>query len=143
MNVVLEINSQKRLNLKKGEQNVNKTNKLVFCLLKLIVLCIICFNTAMLVASQNPAEKSEPPPISIYDEGNLLVLSLEDTGKYHGDICPCVVVAFRATKLAISQLWKDEIPRREEKLIRRYGEEYKQYREQVPNSFPGFLHSLS
>ena len=53
-------------------------------------------------------------PISIYDEGHLLELSIEDAGKYHGDICPCVVVCFRATQLAISELWKDEIPDRED-----------------------------
>ncbi len=52
-------------------------------------------------------------PISIYDEEYLLKISIEDVGKYHGDICPCVVVAFRATQLAISELWKNEIPQRE------------------------------
>ena len=52
-------------------------------------------------------------PILVYDEDNLLKLSIEDAGKYHGDICLCVAVAFRATQLAISQLWNDEIPRRE------------------------------
>ena len=62
-------------------------------------------------------------PISIYDEENLLKLSIEDVGKYHGDICLCALVAFRATQLAIAELWKparlsekeagkDEIPRR-------------------------------
>jgi len=53
-------------------------------------------------------------PILIYDEENLLKISIEDVGKYHGDICPCAVVGFRATQLAISQLWKDEIPERKD-----------------------------
>ncbi len=58
--------------------------------------------------------KTNLNPISIYDEDNLLELSIEDAGKYHGDICPCLVVGFRAIQLAISQLWGNEIPRRED-----------------------------
>ena len=53
-------------------------------------------------------------PILIYDEDNLLKISIEDVGKYHGDICPCAIAGFRATQLAISQLWRDEIPKRED-----------------------------
>ena len=53
-------------------------------------------------------------PILIYDEDNLLKISIEDVGKYHGDLCPCAIVGFRATQLAISQLWNDEIPKRED-----------------------------
>ncbi|MCD4779521.1 MAG: hypothetical protein K8S27_03085 [Candidatus Omnitrophica bacterium] len=52
------------------------------------------------------------PSISIYDEDDLLNLTIGDAGKYHGDVCTCLTVAFKATKFAISQLWKDEIPRR-------------------------------
>ncbi len=57
-------------------------------------------------------QSAELSPISIYDEKNLLDLSMEDVGKYHGDICLCATVAFRTTQLAISQLWNNEIPRR-------------------------------
>ncbi len=57
---------------------------------------------------------AENDTISIYDEDDLLELSIEDAGKYHGDICPCLVVGFRATQLAISQLWENEIPKRED-----------------------------
>ena len=57
-------------------------------------------------------EETKLPPILIYDEKNLLEISIEDIGKYHGDICPCVVIGFRATRLAISKLWGDEIPKR-------------------------------
>jgi len=53
-------------------------------------------------------------PILIYDEENLLKISIADVGKYHGDVCPCLIVGFRATQLAISQLWKDGIPKRED-----------------------------
>ena len=51
-------------------------------------------------------------PIFIYDEEDLLEISIEDVGKYHGDVCLCLTVAFRAMQLAISQLWQDEIPKR-------------------------------
>ena len=110
---------------KKGEQNMYKVTKRKFYHIGLIIMGVLCFNTAMLFASQNPTEESKLLPISIYDEENLLVLSLEDVGKYHGDICPCVVIGFRVTQFAISQLWKparppeegaggDEIPKRKD-----------------------------
>lgn len=51
-------------------------------------------------------------PILIYDEDKLLEITVEEVGKYHGDICVCLTIAFRATQLAISQLWGGEIPRR-------------------------------
>jgi len=57
---------------------------------------------------------SKLSPISIYDEDNLLKISIEDVGKYHGDVCLCLTISFRATQLAISQLWHDEIPKRED-----------------------------
>ncbi len=50
--------------------------------------------------------------ILIYDEEDLLKISIEDVGKYHGDVCLCLTLAFRVTQLAISQLWQDEIPKR-------------------------------
>ncbi len=55
---------------------------------------------------------SNPSPILIYDEDDLLEISIEDVGKYHGDVCLCLTLAFRAIQLAISQLWQDEIPKR-------------------------------
>ena len=54
----------------------------------------------------------ELSPIRIYDEEDLLEISIEDVGKYHGDVCLCLTLAFRATQLVISQLWQDEIPKR-------------------------------
>ncbi len=83
-------------------------------LIGLIVVGLLVFYHGRLVASQNLEEKSELSHISIYDEENLLVLSLKDVGKYHGGICPCVVAGFRVTQLAISQLWKEEIPKRKD-----------------------------
>ncbi|MCD6569913.1 MAG: hypothetical protein J7L53_04345 [Deltaproteobacteria bacterium] len=51
-------------------------------------------------------------PILIYDKDELLEITIEDVGKYHGDICVCLTIAFRATQVAISQLWGSEIPKR-------------------------------
>lgn len=51
-------------------------------------------------------------PILIYDEDKLLEITMEEVGEYHGDICVCLTIAFRATQLAISQLWRGEIPSR-------------------------------
>ena len=50
------------------------------------------------------------PTVSIYDEEDLLEISIEDFAKYHGDICPCGTMGFRATQLAIAQLWGGQIP---------------------------------
>ena len=50
--------------------------------------------------------------ILIYDEDDLLEISIEDVEKYHGDLCLCLTLAFRSIQLAISQLWQDEIPKR-------------------------------
>jgi len=59
-----------------------------------------------------PKNISNLSPILIYDEDDLLEISIEDAGKYHGDVCLCLTVAFRATQLAISELWEYEIPKR-------------------------------
>ena len=55
---------------------------------------------------------SELSSILIYDEDDLIEISIEDVGKYHGDVCLCLTLAFRAIQFAISQLWQDEIPKR-------------------------------
>jgi len=66
------------------------------------------------VEGRTVAPKTNLAPVSIYDEENLLRISIEDVGKYHGDISFCAVVGFRATQFAIAQLWKDEIPKRKD-----------------------------
>ena len=65
-------------------------------------------------AKINPEQglTSKLSPILIYDEEDLLEISIENVGKYHGDVCLCLTVAFRAMQLAISQFWQDEIPKR-------------------------------
>ena len=64
---------------------------------------------------------SELPSITIYDEGNLLKLCIEDAEKYHGYICPCLIIGFRTIQLAIRELWKDTIPKREDFKYPGYG----------------------
>jgi formylmethanofuran dehydrogenase subunit E len=75
---------------------------------------MVCLFLAFNIFNGCEEKNTEISSISIYDEDSVLKISLKDVEKYHGDICPCVVIAFRATQLAISELWKDEIPKRED-----------------------------
>jgi formylmethanofuran dehydrogenase subunit E len=75
---------------------------------------MVCLFLAFNIFNGCEEKNTEISSISIYDEDSVLKISLRDVEKYHGDICPCVVIAFRATQLAISELWKDEIPKRED-----------------------------
>jgi len=53
------------------------------------------------------------PTVLIYDEAELLDISLEEASTPHGHICPCVAIAFRSTLRAFPEedLW-DGIPQR-------------------------------
>ena len=42
--------------------------------------------------------------IQIQDNEEILNISIEDVGEYHGHICPCTAVAFRAAQLALSKM---------------------------------------
>lgn len=101
------------MNNKKGGK---KMKKYILC----IIICIFLLSLQSFnVKSQ--VTVPELTPISIYDEGNLLKLSIEDAEKYHGDICPCLLIGFRTIQLAIKKLWKDTIPKREDfKVISKY-----------------------
>ncbi len=90
-------------------------NKSIF----MILILLITFGFFTKIESEDriknvSSEKvmSELFSILIYDEDDLLEISIEDVGKYHGDVCLCLTLAFRATQLAISQLWQDEMPKR-------------------------------
>ena len=89
---------------------MNRVVKGIFYLIGLIVVGLLCFYGGKIQKIRTTTRVA--PMISIYDEEELLKISLEDVGKYHGDICPCLVTGFMATQLAISQLWRDEIPKR-------------------------------
>jgi len=60
----------------------------------------------------NEKVRIELSPIRIFDEGDLLEISIEDVGKYHGGVCLCLTIAFKSIQFAISQLWQDETPKR-------------------------------
>ncbi|MCD6423729.1 MAG: hypothetical protein J7L42_06410, partial [Elusimicrobia bacterium] len=79
----------------------------------MVAVGLLCLAGVFATGTTSTKEKVLSP-ISIYDKGHILELSMEDVGKYHGDICPCVVVSFRAMKLAISKLWGKEIPNRKD-----------------------------
>ena len=56
---------------------------------------------------------SDLPVIAVRNnEGKPINISIEDVGKYHGDICPCVLFAYRAIQSAVERLWADEMPYR-------------------------------
>lgn len=55
------------------------------------------------------------PTIPIYDDSQLLDMSIEEVGAYHGDICICLALGYRGTQLAIADLWdayEGEVPHR-------------------------------
>lgn len=87
---------------------------------KFLIIAILVFvlgaNTSRIVLAESQEDISVSrakglSPISIYDEENLRKISIEDIGKYHGDVCLCLAVSFRAVQLAILQLWGDGIPK--------------------------------
>jgi len=45
------------------------------------------------------------PTIPIYNDSQLLNISIEEVGAYHGDVCICLALGFRGTQLAIADLW--------------------------------------
>ncbi|MBC8526712.1 MAG: hypothetical protein H8D22_07625, partial [Candidatus Cloacimonetes bacterium] len=95
---------------------MNKIKSIIYfiCLLLIFGLFTKTEGISRTTAKINPDQRliSNPSPILIYDEDDLLEISIEDVGKYHGDVCLCLTVAFRATQLATSQLWKDVTPER-------------------------------
>ena len=74
-------------------------------------------NWIEIMAYKEFTEEFGYPTVQIYDGEELLDITIEDVGKYHGEgeieICPCVVCAFRSTLRAFSEeeLW-DGVPRR-------------------------------
>jgi sirohydrochlorin ferrochelatase len=69
------------------------------------------------------AKELSYPSVQIYDGEELLTITIEDAGKYHGEgvveICPCVASAFRSTLQAFSdeELWNGTPHRGDVKII--------------------------
>ena len=95
---------------------MNKIKSIIYFICLLLIFGL--FTKAEGVSRTTTKIISEPKtisnlsPILIYDEDDLLEISIENVGKYHGDVCLCLTLAFRAIQLAISKLWQDEIPKR-------------------------------
>ncbi len=56
------------------------------------------------------AKESTDLALQIYDEGELLDITLDDIAEAHGHVCPCVAAAFKASQAAF-EAW-DGIPER-------------------------------
>ncbi len=50
--------------------------------------------------------------ISIREHHGTVDISMDEVGKYHGHVCVCVVVSYKALQVAIDQLWGEETPER-------------------------------
>lgn len=84
----------------------------------------LLFSLAMVIFlfsfSSRADDKSLDPgglkPIMIHDgsceSGEPLELSIQDIIKYRGKLSTCSLFAYRALKLAFSELWEDQIPNR-------------------------------
>ena len=82
----------------------------VLSLLGLVI--VVCFTFCIGQVKPESATFALPS-ISIYDGDNhLLEISIEDVGKYHGHVCPCMIMAYRAIQAAFAKLWGDEMPYR-------------------------------
>jgi sirohydrochlorin ferrochelatase len=72
------------------------------------------------------AKELSYPSVQIYDGEELLTITIEDAGKYHGEgvveICPCVASAFRSTLRAFSEeeLWNGTPHRGDVKINSRH-----------------------
>lgn len=88
-------------------------NKLVKATL---ILMALFFILTLMAFAASPA-KFNLTPIILEDAGEKVEISIDDIGKYHGHLCPCSGMAFRAAKFSISELWGDEIPKREDLKI--------------------------
>lgn len=67
-----------------------------------------------LVAGAVASEKFVLTPIVLEDAGEKIEISIDDIAKYHGHLCPCSGIAFRAARFGTSKLWGSEIPKRED-----------------------------
>jgi len=65
---------------------MNRVVKGIFYLIGLIVVGLLCFYGGKIQKIRTTTRVA--PMISIYDEEELLKISLEDVGKYHGVYAP-------------------------------------------------------
>jgi hypothetical protein len=65
------------------------------------------------------AKETTDLTLQIYDDGELLDISLDDASTGHGHVCPCVAVGFRASQIAFSA-WNGIPARANLEIIRRF-----------------------
>lgn len=86
-------------------------------LVKATIILMALFLILTLMASAASPAKFNLTPIILEDAGEKVEVSIDDIGKYHGKLCVCSGMAFRAARFSISELWGDEIPKREDLKI--------------------------
>jgi formylmethanofuran dehydrogenase subunit E len=85
-------------------------NKIVRIVSPILMLALML----TLVAGAVAQEKFVLTPIVLEDAGEKIEISIDDIAKYHGHLCPCSGIAFRAARFGISKLWGSEISKRED-----------------------------
>lgn len=90
--------------------------KSLFLLFATLVLCQ-CVSAHMPGAS--PAPEVDLGPIVVSENGELVEITIDDVGAYHGalegqspDVCICCGCTYRALLSGIQEVWGDEIPER-------------------------------
>ena len=93
-------------------------SKIAFKVATLVIMSVLALSLATAADAHMPGAKPLPDfeltPVVINDGETEIEITIEEVGKYHGDICVCGSCAFRATQLGISQIWGDEIPARDD-----------------------------
>lgn len=76
------------------------------------------FSVIVLLAAGCSTTSTES--ITIGEEQGHIDITLNDVGKYHGHVCVCVAMSYKALQTAIERLWQDEIPLRGDIKIESY-----------------------
>ncbi len=99
-------------------QSIKEKNEIIGTSSAIIVLIGVLVLSALIMPTYgHMPDASEPPefelgPIILIDSGNEIEITIDDAKDNHGDMCPGVISAFRQTQIGIKQLWKNEVPER-------------------------------
>ncbi len=95
----------------------------------IVIMSLLALSAAVIsVDAHMPGAKAPPEfelePIVILDDGTEIEITIDDVAEYHASqvnkepqICLCMACAFRATKLSISEMWREETPARDDLRI--------------------------
>jgi len=97
----------------KEKNEIIGTNSAIIILLGVLILSALIMptGTSHMQGASEPAE-FELEPIALIDDGNEIEITIDGAKDNHGELCPGVASAFRQTQIGIKQLWKNEIPER-------------------------------